>query len=337
MPTISRASSGVAIQPLERVERREVGVVDAEHVLVRGDRVRLVLEDLLVERRDAVQQHEPHAGVLGEVRAPLDDLDELVDAALEREQAIERGERDQIVGPRLVDLAPRVDRAPEVAALRLVDLGRAAPTALAASSPSAATAAPSSTVRTASSHASSLPASDSSFVQRRVVGDVDAPRARERREREIERAAALLVDLGDLVERHDLRRRIGDVLELRVEDDDELLPPVLLAVDRLEQLGDALAMLVVDDEPLERSDRALPQRAAADDLLVLVERGRQIVEVELEHLGELEPQLGRLANAPHRSRARAAPRADRSRSRHCERAAEQPLELADRLAIRAAR
>ena len=102
--------SGIAIEPLEGIECSEVCVVDREHVLVCGDRVRLVLEDLLVERGDAMQQHETHASVLGEIGTALDDLDELCDAAFEREQPIERGKREQIVGASVVDLAPRVDQ-----------------------------------------------------------------------------------------------------------------------------------------------------------------------------------------------------------------------------------
>src|SRR5262249_15261433 len=109
-------------QALERIQRGEIAIVDAEHVAVRDDRVWRIAQHLFVERGDPVQQHEAYARVVGEVGAARDDLDELVDAAIEGEQASERGEREQIVGARLVDLAPRGDRARVVAALTLVDV-----------------------------------------------------------------------------------------------------------------------------------------------------------------------------------------------------------------------
>src|SRR5690606_24856410 len=93
-----------------------------EYVLVRGDRAGLVLDELLVEAGHAVKQHEPYAGIIGELAAPLDHLDQLLDAAFQREQAVECRERDRIVAAALVHLAPRIDRGLAIAALALVDL-----------------------------------------------------------------------------------------------------------------------------------------------------------------------------------------------------------------------
>ena len=59
----------------------------------------------------------------------------------------------------------------------------------------------------------------------------------------------------DLAQQLHAARLVVDELELGVVDDDQLLPGVLLAVDRLEDLRDAERMIVVDDQPLERAHR----------------------------------------------------------------------------------
>src|SRR5690606_35204016 len=64
-----------------------------------------------------------------------------------------------------------------------------------------------------------------------IARDVLVPGARERLEGEPRIAAAALVELGDLAEHGHALRGILDVSELGVEDDDQLLPPVALAID----------------------------------------------------------------------------------------------------------
>lgn len=122
-----------------------------------------------------------------------------------------------------------------------------------------------------------------------VLRDVDPPRPCERLERERQVATTLLVNQCDLVQHCDLVERVADVVELGIEDHDELLPPVFLAIDGLEEIRDPLAMVLVHDEPLERRHRALPLQPLVDHLLVLIDRRGQILELDLEHLGELQP------------------------------------------------
>ena len=167
--------------------------------------------------------------------------------------------------------------------------------------------------------------------QRGIVGDVDAPGACQCGEREIDRPAPLLVDLGDLVECDDLLDRIVDVLELGVEDHDELLPPVLCAIHRFEQLDHARAMLVVDHEALERVDAALPQLVAVQDFLELIDRGRQIVQLRLVDIGQTQPELRHLDGIVGATEACLEQIDEIVPLRAC---AEQPLELGDGLAIR---
>src|SRR6185369_12467627 len=131
---------------------------------------------------------------------------------------------------------------------------------VAASSPST-DAAPSSTVRAASSHAPSLPASESSFCSAgSSLTSIRHARASAASARSIAPPRSSWISAISCSVTTWCAG--SDELELGVEDDDQLLPPVLLAVDGLEQVRDALAVLVVDDEPLERRYGALPQLAA---------------------------------------------------------------------------
>ena len=81
------------------------------------------------------------------------------------------------------------------------------------------------------------------------------PGARQRAEGQPHVAAALLVQARDLSQQLDALRLVVDELELGVVDDHQLLPLVLVAVDRLEDLRDAEGVIVVDDQPLERAHR----------------------------------------------------------------------------------
>lgn len=112
------------------------------------------------------------------------------------------------------------------------------------------------------------------------------------------------MQLGNLVQRRDLLGGLADVLELGVEHDHELLPPVLAAVHRLEQGDHPLAMLVVNDQTLEHAHRAVPAGARLEHVLVLIERGRDVLEVVLEHVSEPQPQLADLGGRARTRQAR---------------------------------
>ena len=136
-----------------------------------------------------MEQHEPNAGVVGEIGAPFDDLDQLLDATFERKQAIERGERDRIVGAVLIDFAPRVDRALEIGALMLVDVGGFRPQRRGELARNRCGTVLDGARRLVPR--TELAGEREQLRERVVVGDIDAPRARERGKREIDRTAAL--------------------------------------------------------------------------------------------------------------------------------------------------
>ena len=99
-----------------------------------------------------------------------------------------------------------------------------------------------------------------------LVGRIDAQRLAPRRQRQLPRAQPLLLQLGQLRQQ---RRRVVPLgrLALRAEHQRQLGPRLVLAIERLERLGDALAQLGPLHQRLEPLARAFVARLDRQRLL----------------------------------------------------------------------
>ena len=113
------------VEPLERVERRLVGVVEREHVPPGRDRLLRLAERLLVQLGGAIGELLLLVEIVRQPGPLLEDLHQLLVAALVGQQALERLVGVDGVVAHADDLAPALDGRGAIAELLLLDLGDA--------------------------------------------------------------------------------------------------------------------------------------------------------------------------------------------------------------------
>jgi hypothetical protein len=236
-----------------------------------------------VERGDPVQEHQPDLGVVGQGGPPGHHRDQLLGPRLERQQPIEGRQRQRIVGADLEDLTPGRDRRRVIAALGLLELSQARQRQLLGRRIHRRRG-PGGKGRAQLVPRAHPAPQGQEPLEDVMAGRLEAPGPGQRVERHAEVTAAALVDRGDLGEGLDLLDRIADELELGVEDDHQLLPPVAGPVHRLEEAQRALAAGRARRQALEGGQRAIGA-GGGEDLLVLIEGTVEIVEVALEDVG----------------------------------------------------
>ncbi len=279
---------GRAVEPLERVEREPVGVVEREGRPPRGDRLARAVERLLVQRGDPLEQDPALPGIVGQLGPARHHLDQLWLAPLRLEQAVEPGQRLRVVLARLEQPAESRDRGRPVFPVPLVDVGDAAQ--------GAGDAIEVVLLRDAALEGGDQlvpraqpPGQRHQHLEHLVVARVLQPGARQCIEREAEVAAPALVQVGDLAQHRDPPGRLFRVFQLRAEDDDQLPPPVLGPVDRLQDAGDALLVLLLDHEALEGAQRGR-LGLHLQHLLVLIDRALDVGQPALEQVGQTEAE-----------------------------------------------
>jgi hypothetical protein len=260
------------VQLDQLVERAYVFRLDAQHAPVDVDRRFRLIQDLFVERTGAEQviallvRRGQERGLgqvrLGQLVVALGDLIEPLECARRLEVARVRGQHLLVVRDRtqrvaqvlLADLrGARVQQRPHAGIfaaldLGLVDLGQLLP-------------------------GGGGGRDAIQLLARAAVGRVFGQRARKRAERVAEVFERDLVQLGHAVQELDPLIARGAVLHLDVVDRDQLRVLVLVAVERLEDLGDLALVLGAREQALERGERLRVVRIALQDLAVDVDRG----------------------------------------------------------------
>ena len=319
-----RASAPLAkYEPLERVERRAVVVVEREHV---APGARWPAPARRAPPRTARRRGRRAASARRDRSTAPPRFSRTCTSSSLRlssaEQPLERLVGVDGVVAHADDLAPALDRRGAIAELLLVDLGDAridarlqivvVESATAFSSTSTSSLPHAEHVRQAAQLVEQLGLALGGVGLARLF----APGARQRVERQPHVAAALLVQARDLAQQLDAPRLVVDELELGVVDDHQLLPRVLLAVDRLQDLRDAEGVIVVDDQPLERAHRLGMRVGAAEHLFVGVDGGRQVARARSRRCAPRRSLSAIHDGPPSSTRSR---RRMRSSTRSCQR------------------
>ena len=303
---------------------RTIARILVEDLAIDADGRRRVDEQLLLNAPDAEEQLLLLVELVGPLRLPVQDVDErapiLGRLVQPRQRRRRRPRRVQVRRIEIEQALPGGARLVHVAELVLVQLGRALEELAAQRQVDGSEA------RNASSHAAASsacrPSSDRQpldVAADALVGRIDAQRLAPRRQRQLPRAEPLLLQLGELRQQ---RRRLVPFgrLALRAEHERQLRPRLVLAIERLERLGDALAQLGPLHERLEPLARALVPPLDRERLLEQIGGADGVVEPVGVQLaapeGQVRARLGRAGRARARSRRTecAAPAARRARA-----------------------
>src|SRR6185312_2561668 len=330
------------VQLLERVERAQIARILVEHLAIGPNRRRRIDEQLLFDPPDAEQELLLLLELVGPLRLPVQDVDELTPAlgrfVQPRQRRRRRPRRVQVRRIELEQPLPGRARLVDVAELVLVQLGRALEELA------------------AQRQVRRLGGEERLFPRRRqlrlppeevrqsldvdadlLVRRIDAQRFAPRGQRQLPRAQPLLLQLGQLRgERRRLVPAVPDLgrLALRTEHQRQLRPRLVLAIERLERLGDALAQLGTLHERLEPLARALVLALDGQRLLEQIGGALRIVEpvgVQIAApVGQVRARLRRARRLAPRRRKGNAPRDQLVERAPIFAARVEPLERAER-------